>query len=60
MQALIELLANFIAMLVVAALAQFGVQMERPVAPKAEVHRVSECPKAEKTSMIAAKSTDEC
>ena len=60
MQALFELLAGFIAMLVVAALSQFGVQMERPAAPKAEVHRVSDCPKAENAAVVTVKPTDDC
>lgn len=46
MQALIELLIGFIALLAAAALSPFGVDLK--TAPKAEreVHRVSECHQA--------------
>ena len=40
MQALIELLAGFIVMLATAALAQFGVSLDRPSEPQPEVRRV--------------------
>ena len=43
MQALIELLANFIAMLVVAALSQFGLNMDQPNKSEREIHRVRDC-----------------
>ena len=43
MQALIELLAGFIIMLATAALAQFGVSLDRPAEPQAEVRRVVDC-----------------
>ena len=44
MQALIELLAGFIALLAAAALSQFGVDMHPPKAPDREVHRIQDCP----------------
>lgn len=43
MQALIELLAGFIIMLATAALAQFGVSLDRPAEPQPEVRRVVDC-----------------
>ncbi len=43
MQALIELLAGFIVMLATAALAQFGVSLDRTSEPQPEVRRVVDC-----------------
>ena len=43
MQALIELLAGFIALLLAAALSQFGVDIQRAPRVQSEVHRVSDC-----------------
>ncbi len=43
MQALIQLLAGFIVMLATAALAQFGVSLDRAVEPEREVRRVVDC-----------------
>jgi hypothetical protein len=43
MQALIELLSGFIALLASAALSQFGVDLNRPEPPAREVHRVQDC-----------------
>ncbi len=43
MQALIELLAGFIVMLATAALAQFGVSLDRAPEPQPEVRRVVDC-----------------
>ena len=43
MQALIELIAGFIAMLAAVALAQFGVDLTPRDQPDREVHRVSNC-----------------
>ncbi|WP_029417819.1 hypothetical protein [Brevundimonas bacteroides] len=51
MQALIELLAGFIVMLATAALAQFGVSLDRPAEPQPEVRRVVDC--APSTSVAA-------
>lgn len=42
-QALIELLAAFIALLVTAALSHFGVDVERPARAQPEVHRTRDC-----------------
>lgn len=43
MQALIELLAGFIAMLAAAALSQFGVDMNARQTPEREIRRVQNC-----------------
>lgn len=43
MQALIELLAGFIVMLATAALAQFGVSLDRAPDTRPEVRRVVDC-----------------
>ena len=43
MQALIELIAGFIAMLAAVALAQFGVDLTPRDQPDREVHRVANC-----------------
>lgn len=42
MQALIELLAGFIALLAAAALSQFGVDMDSRHTPDREIHRVQD------------------
>ncbi|MBX9706687.1 MAG: hypothetical protein K2X61_01985 [Caulobacteraceae bacterium] len=55
MQALIELLAGFIIMLATAALAQFGVSLDRPAEPQPEVRRVVDC--APSASVAAAAET---
>ena len=59
-QALIELLAGFIALLAAAALAQFGVDLTTAPRPDREVHRVSDCPEAPTGSLIATQRTDDC
>jgi hypothetical protein len=46
MQALIDLLAGFIAFLAAAVLSQFGVDLSPPHAPEPEIHRVQNCPGA--------------
>ena len=43
MQALVQLLVGFIVMLATAALAQFGVSLDRAAEPEREVHRVVDC-----------------
>jgi hypothetical protein len=43
LQALIQLLVGFIVMLATAALAQFGVSLDRAAEPEREVHRVVDC-----------------
>jgi hypothetical protein len=43
MQALIEFIAGFVAMLAAAALSQFGVDLDAPQKPQREIHRVRDC-----------------
>jgi hypothetical protein len=59
-QALIELLAGFIALLVTAALSQFGVDIQRPEAPRPEVHRISDCGKTDQTRFAAVQPNEDC
>ena len=58
-QALIELLAGFIALLAAAALSQFGVDLNT-AKPEREVHRVSDCPEAPTSSLIASPPRNDC
>jgi hypothetical protein len=58
-QALIELLAGFIALLAAAALAQFGVDLST-AKPEPEVHRVSDCRQAPTSSLITTAGADDC
>lgn len=59
-QALIELLAGFIALLATAALAQFGVDLNAAPRPDREVHRVSDCPEAPTKALITAPRSNDC
>ena len=59
-QALIELLAGFIALLAAAALAQFGVDLNSAPRPDREVHRVSDCPEAPTKALITVHHTNDC
>ncbi|HYD28841.1 hypothetical protein [Brevundimonas sp.] len=43
MQALIEMIIGFVALLAAAALSQFGLQLDAPDKPRREVHRVQDC-----------------
>lgn len=43
MQALIEMIASFVAMLAVAALSQFGLDLSTPQKHEREIHRVRDC-----------------
>lgn len=60
MQALIELLAGFIAMLAAAALAQFGVDLNAAPQPDREVHRVNDCPEAPTDALITTRPKTDC
>lgn len=59
MQALIELLAGFIALLAAAALAQFGVDLNTSK-PEREVHRVTDCREPATATLIAATPPSDC
>lgn len=56
MQALIELLAGFIALLVSAALSQFGVDVTSPPKAPREVHRIADCRESPNTDAPASTS----
>ena len=43
MQALIEMIIGFIALLATAALSQFGLQLDAPQKSEREIHRVRDC-----------------
>ena len=61
MQALIEFIAGFVAMLAAAALSQFGVELDAREAPQREVHRVRDCgdgPSAAMLAVTAKRKTD--
>ncbi len=61
MQALIEMMIGFIALLAAAALSQFGLQVDTPEKSEREVHRVRDCGDAPATAVItAAPSRREC
>lgn len=53
MQALIEMIASFVAMLAVAALSQFGLDLSAPQKPDREIHRVRDCGGPTPSSVIA-------
>jgi len=54
MQALIEFIAKFVAMLAAAALSQFGVDLDPRQAPQREIHRVRDCDDGPSAALIAA------
>lgn len=54
MQALIEMIIGFIAMLAAAALSQFGLQLDAPEKPQREVQRVHDCGDKPATTILAA------
>ena len=60
MQALIELLAGFIALLVAAALSQFGVDIVRPDSKQPEVRRVSDCAQPKEAQFVVAPRGNNC
>lgn len=60
MQALIQLIAGFIAMLAMAALSQFGVDLHRPSMPEREVHRVIDCREASAGTDVVSISSERC
>jgi len=54
MQALIEMIIGFIAMLAAAALSQFGLQLDHPQKPQREIHRVRDCNDKPAAAFLAA------
>jgi hypothetical protein len=61
MQALIEMIIGFIALLAAAALSQFGLQLDAPDKPQREIHRVRDCDdKPAATILAAAERQQDC
>jgi hypothetical protein len=58
MQALIEMIASFVAMLAVAALSQFGLDLRAPQKPDREIHRVRDCGGSNAPSTVITVSND--
>lgn len=56
MQALIEMIIGFIAMLAAVALAQFGVESRAEPTSRQEVHRVSDCDKQPPSAVLISAS----
>jgi hypothetical protein len=54
MQALIEFIAGFVALLAAAALSQFGLDLDGPQKPDREIHRVRDCNNAPAETVFAA------
>jgi len=59
MQALIEFIAGFVAMLAAAALSQFGVDLDPRQAPQREIHRVRDCGESPSIAVIVASTERE-
>lgn len=63
MQALVELIAGFIAMLAAVALSQFGVDLNARQKPDREVHRVVDCgetPSQDVQTLTMSASSHDC
>lgn len=58
MQALIELIASFVAMLAAVALSQFGLNLDAPQRPKQEIHRVHDCGGEKPATTVLAASAN--
>lgn len=59
MQALVEMLIGFIAMLAAAALSQFGVNLDAPHKTEREVHRVHDCRDSVPSSHLLTRTGDD-
>lgn len=59
-QALIELLAGFIALLAATALSQFGVDLNTSSRADREVHRVSDCREAPAAAILVSDGNRDC
>lgn len=57
MQALIEFIAGFIALLAAAVLSQFGVDMNSARQPDREVHRIHDCGQQQTPAAFASDAT---
>ena len=60
MQALVELIAGFIALLAAAVLSQFGVDIHAPRAADREVHRTTDCPSEAPGAALAGETAKDC
>ena len=62
MQALIDIIAGFVAILAAAALSLFGVDMNAPEKSAPEIHRIRDCGDATATPLLAStgKTTRDC
>ncbi|NBB52570.1 hypothetical protein GVN24_30270 [Rhizobium sp. CRIBSB] len=60
MQALIEFIAGFIALLAAAVLSQFGVDMNTSRQDEREVHRVSDCAPSSPSTLVSSESSHDC
>jgi hypothetical protein len=60
MQALVELIAGFIALLAAAVLSQFGVDTHTPNHADREVRRVAECRDAGSSSTVLSETRRDC
>ena len=60
MQALIDLIAGFIALLAAIALAQFGMDMTRSAKPDREVRRISDCDPAKTDPSVVTVASRRC
>lgn len=54
MQALIDIIAGFVALIAAAALSLFGVDMSPPQKANTEIHRVRDCNGAASSTVMAA------
>lgn len=62
MQALIEFIAGFVAILAAAALSQFGLTLDPPQKPEREIHRVRDCDNGPSSAIfaVAAERKQDC
>ncbi|KQY96360.1 hypothetical protein [Brevundimonas sp. Root1423] len=58
MQALIEFIAGFVAILAAAALSQFGLNLDPPQKSEREIHRVRDCDNAAASAVVFAASSE--
>lgn len=56
MQALIEFIAGFVAILAAAALSQFGLDLDTPQKSQREIHRVRDCDDRASAAIFSASS----
>jgi hypothetical protein len=60
MQALIEMIVGFVAMLAAVALSQFGLNLDTPQKPQREIHRVHDCDNEQSNVFAAAERKQDC